>query len=231
MNWSQFHEDYMKPQNFETMKNPHIIPKEDGLYLADLPIEPNEHTFQAIKDSVKLKDKVLASKLLFDSAPKNQVPEKNHPYKVDISGYDVSIEVIHLDIAEPFKVAFLTPKIKSIVDHERYYEIEKKENSAHSFTEGSDYKSEEWKKHWRWSTEASKPSVTEESQEAKKLEWIWVKTKADLPNRKHLYEDEQKYVVRILHDDRGSHIEELTEDELWDTSEKEDGGVSYLKEF
>lgn len=57
-----------------------------------------------------------------------------------------------------------------------------------------------------------------------------VRAKSDLPNEKHLYDEEIRYVVRVYHDDRGSHIEELTEDEIWETSQTEDGAVCWLKE-
>lgn len=62
------------------------------------------------------------------------------------------------------------------------------------------------------------------------MEWIKVKTKADLPDEDHLWEDEPKYVVRIYHDDRGSHIEELTQGGIWEAALGEDGAVYWLKE-
>jgi len=105
MNWSQFHEDYMKPQNVKVMKNYNFILKEDGLYLADLleaeycftfsksyPCDGNnkysisgyctcyeryEIREQAIKDAVNLKDQELSKSLI-----RHRVPlVKNHPYK------------------------------------------------------------------------------------------------------------------------------------------------------
>lgn len=60
--------------------------------------------------------------------------------------------------------------------------------------------------------------------------WQTVRTEKDLPNEKHLYDEEIKYCVRVYHDDRGSHIEELTEDEIWEAAEKEDGAVCWLRE-
>lgn len=48
------------------------------------------------------------------------------------------------------------------------------------------------------------------------MEWIRVRTKDDLPDEKHLYDEELKYVVRVFHDDRGWHIETLTQDEIWE---------------
>lgn len=62
------------------------------------------------------------------------------------------------------------------------------------------------------------------------MKWITVNTKKDLPNERHLHDEEASYVVRIFHDDRGSHIEELTEDEIWEASQTEDGAVCWLKE-
>lgn len=62
------------------------------------------------------------------------------------------------------------------------------------------------------------------------MKWIKVKTKKDLPNERHKFDDEVKYVVRIFHDDRGSHIEELSEDEIWEAAEQEDGAVCWLNE-
>lgn len=62
------------------------------------------------------------------------------------------------------------------------------------------------------------------------MEWITVKKEKDLPNENHLWDEEPKYVVRIHHDDRGSHIEELTRDEIWEAFNGEDGAVCWLKE-
>ena len=113
------------------MKNPHIIPKEDGLYLADLPEELNVKNYpsvlygeryikdsekyqkavqQAIKDAVKLKDKVLGLKLFYNSVPKGQ-EQHDHPYKVDLSGYDVRNECTNVpcDGKNCKMVVILTP--------------------------------------------------------------------------------------------------------------------------
>lgn len=62
------------------------------------------------------------------------------------------------------------------------------------------------------------------------MEWIRVKTEKDLPDERHLYDEDVTYVVRIYHDDRGSHIEELTRDEIWEAVNGEDGAVCWLKE-
>jgi len=192
------------------MKNPHIIPKEDGLYLADLPEEPKIKCFEAhfitpqkeickdprkykcycatydelereaIKDAVKLKDQEFAKVILFisHSDVTKEDFEKNIPFKVDLSGYDVTTECGNYpcDGKNCKMVAILTPKSKSIVDHDRYYEIEKKENSAHSFTEGMFIAGPPPKRHdpdklreriktLRDIKDNETPSVTEESQE------------------------------------------------------------------
>lgn len=130
------------------MKNYHIILKEDGLYLADLPANPDlqkdfgsdyetwvkyeQAKEQAIKDAVRLKDQELSKRLLQDSSKIAFVIRKDNPYKVDLSGYDVtrgkecndvlignrkSHEVCQRqDSCCLFmvNVAILTPKIKSV---------------------------------------------------------------------------------------------------------------------
>lgn len=62
------------------------------------------------------------------------------------------------------------------------------------------------------------------------MEWIRVRKESDLPNENHLWDEEPRYVVRVFHDDRGSHIEELTSDEIWEAANGEDGAVCWLKE-
>jgi hypothetical protein len=158
-----------------TYLNPHIELREDGnFYLIDLPempligdknsqwykdtggyLHPDEWfkkaKSQALKYAVEIKDQVLANKLIDTD---DIVYKKNHPYKVDLSGYDVKIERTCIctfnidsmkcrDCADNNnwkQVAIITPKamkeeVKSIVDHDRFYEIEKIENSSHSFTD------------------------------------------------------------------------------------------------
>lgn len=62
------------------------------------------------------------------------------------------------------------------------------------------------------------------------MKWIRVKKETDLPDEDHLWDDLPTYVVRVFHDDRGSHIEELTKDQIWEAAETEDGAVCWLKE-
>jgi len=187
------------------MKNYHIILKEDGLYLEDLPEEPNVKNYpsvldgeryikdsedyqkavqQAITYAVKLKDQDLGMDMIRKILPViNQsgeakwTPNKNEPYKVDLSGYEepqiksdyqvkfngVNWESTNGDEWEDWvrlgsfmcriiEVAILTPK--------------KEESSAHSFTEGSDIGDDFSKGLSRTSSanELRQPSVTEESQ-------------------------------------------------------------------
>ena len=62
------------------------------------------------------------------------------------------------------------------------------------------------------------------------MKWITVRIETDLPDENHLFDEEPTYVVRIYHDDRGSHIEELTRDGIWEAASGEDGAVCWLKE-
>ena len=116
------------------MKNYHIILKEDGLYLADLPEKPSEANDgavigydiavkKAINDAVKLKDKVLGLKLFYVSVPKGQ-EQHDHPYKVDLSEYDVTRGYNHSEECRlectckvTDEVAILTPKKKEECQH------------------------------------------------------------------------------------------------------------------
>lgn len=139
------------------MKNPHIILKEDGLCLIkELPEKPahidmftkagmdvfykyEQDYKQSIKDAVKLKDQKFALRFLRINCldrPDMRI-EKDRPYKADLSGYDVTRGYNHSRECRlectcnvDDEVAILTPKSKSIVDHEKFYEIERRENSA-----------------------------------------------------------------------------------------------------
>jgi hypothetical protein len=145
--------------------NPHIELREDGkFYLIDMPEHPKDQAkrfgldyyddvavqryeeakAQALKDAVEIKDKELAESLVFDNKdcfihPAHRVT--NFPYRADLSGYDVKIKNECTgsmygkcddrcrDCADNGiwkQVAVITPKAM------------KEENSAHSFTEGSE---------------------------------------------------------------------------------------------
>ena len=100
-------DDKPKSMKQHNMKNYHLIPKEDGLYLADLPLKPyyeksdylerqeyDELYLIAIKDAVKLKDQELGVSIIKLANPtSSQITlVKNNPYKVDLSKHTISYE-------------------------------------------------------------------------------------------------------------------------------------------
>jgi hypothetical protein len=172
--------------------NPHIILKEDGLYLVDLPFvtdfckdkcESKSYCLdgcakydvaydQAIKDAVKIKDQEFGFKILYREYGNGDITFsdrliKNHPYKVSLDVYDVKYRCVSVpcDGKSHNLIVELTSKTKDMTP---------KQNSAHSFTEGSEvlcptcgmprHLPKEYS-HSYCSNSFHKPSVTEESQE------------------------------------------------------------------
>lgn len=129
MNWSQFHEDYMKPQNVKTMKTP----KKETVIYVELPKA----------------DRVYINNI---GCLRYELGPLSGPVMSTIDTYLGDYEV------SEYKDGRIVLVLKTITP-------KKEENSAHSFTEGSEeYKT--WIKYYADEhKKVSKPSVTEESQE------------------------------------------------------------------